>query len=121
MSEVMLHGVLNMPADLWDTTSPFDSMQRQSRYFEASKLIYSQADKIAELEKEHNTLTEFADWALDAIFTGSDICGDDAQDKMFELGMLTREIYDPEVHTLSQGSECDAGDYIYFKALKEGK
>jgi hypothetical protein len=74
----------------------------------------------AELEKEHNTLTEFADWALDAIFTGSDICGDDAQDKMFELGMLTREIYDPEVHTLSQGSECDAGDYIYFKALKAG-
>jgi hypothetical protein len=74
----------------------------------------------SELEKEHNTLTEFADWALDAIFTGSDICGDDAQDKMFELGMLTREIYDPEVHTLSQGSECDAGDYIYFKALKAG-
>jgi hypothetical protein len=52
MSEVMLHGVLNMPADLWDTTLPFDSMQRQSRYFEASKLIYSQADKIAELEEE---------------------------------------------------------------------
>jgi NAD-specific glutamate dehydrogenase len=52
MSEVMLHGVLNMPADLWDTTSPFDSMQRQSRYFEASKLIYSQADKIAELEEK---------------------------------------------------------------------
>jgi hypothetical protein len=48
----MLHGVLNMPAELWDSSNPFDSMQRQSRYFEASKLIYQQADRIAELEKE---------------------------------------------------------------------
>jgi hypothetical protein len=97
------------------------SNQTVDEVVSALLLSASQADKIAELEKEHNTLTEFADWALDAIFTGSDICGDDAQDKMFELGMLTREIYDPEVHTLSQGSECDAGDYIYFKALKAGK
>jgi hypothetical protein len=47
----MLHGVLNMPAELWDSSNPFDSMQRQSRYVEASKLIYQQADRIAELEK----------------------------------------------------------------------
>jgi hypothetical protein len=52
MSEIMLHGVLNMPAELWDSSNPFDSMQRQSRYFEASKLIYQQADRIAELETE---------------------------------------------------------------------
>ena len=76
--------------------------------------------EIAELEKERDALTEFADWSLDAIFTGSDICGSDSQDKMFELGMLTRETYDPEVHTLNQGSECDAGDYIYFSTLKAG-
>ena len=48
----MLHGVLNIPSELWDSSNPFDSMQRQSRYVEASKLIYKQADRIAELEKE---------------------------------------------------------------------
>ena len=75
----------------------------------------------AELEKERDVLTNFTMWALDAVFAGTDICGGDAQDKMFELGILTREIYNPEVHTLQQGSECDAGDYIYFMALKEDK
>ena len=58
---------------------------------------------------------------VDAGFSDSGICGHAAQDKMFELGILTREIYNPEIHTLVQGSECDAGDYIYFKALKEPK
>jgi hypothetical protein len=52
MSRVMLHGVLNMPAELWDSSNPFDSMQRQYTYFEASKLIFKQDDMIAELEKE---------------------------------------------------------------------
>jgi hypothetical protein len=56
MSEIMLHGVLNMPAELWDLSNKFDSMQRQSRYFEASKLIYQQADRIAELEKNSKGL-----------------------------------------------------------------
>jgi hypothetical protein len=51
MSRVMLHGVLNMPAELWDSSNPFDSMQRQYTYFEASRLIYQQADSIAELKK----------------------------------------------------------------------
>ena len=52
MSEVMLHGVLKMPSTMWHEDSPIDNMQRQARYFEASELIYKQADKIAELEKE---------------------------------------------------------------------
>jgi hypothetical protein len=71
--------------------------------------IIEQADKI-------KALTTFVDWVLDAVVSGSDICGGDAQDKMYELGILTREIYNPEIHTLQQGSECEAGDYIYFKA-----
>ena len=74
--------------------------------------------RIAELEKERDELSKFADWVLEAAVTGSDICGGDAQDKMFEVGILTREIYDPEIHAL-QGSECEEGDYIYFRALKE--
>jgi hypothetical protein len=55
MSEVMLHGVLNMPAEMWHKDSPIDDIQRQSRYVEASKLIYNQADRIAELEIEIQT------------------------------------------------------------------
>ena len=38
MSDLMLHGVLNMTPDLW-TDSPVDKAQRQSRYVEASKRI----------------------------------------------------------------------------------
>jgi hypothetical protein len=80
---------------------------------------FNAIEKISVLEKERDVLTKFVNWSLNAAFAGSDICGGDAQDKMFELGILNREIYNPEVHTLSQGNECDAGDYIYFKAPKE--
>ena len=38
MSDIMLHAVLNMPADLW-SNDVFDKMQRHSRYTEASKRI----------------------------------------------------------------------------------
>jgi hypothetical protein len=76
--------------------------------------LTQQRERIVELEKERDTLTNFTMWALESVFAGSDICGDAAQDKMYELGILTREIYDPEVHTLIQGGECEAGDYIYF-------
>jgi hypothetical protein len=52
MSRVMLHGVLNMPTEMWHKDSPIDDIQRQARYVEASKLIFKQDDKVAELEKE---------------------------------------------------------------------
>jgi len=38
MSDVMLHGVLNMPPELW-RDSPIDIAQRHARYVEASKRI----------------------------------------------------------------------------------
>ena len=38
MSDLMLHGVLNMPPDLW-VDDAMDKMQRHSRYVEASKVI----------------------------------------------------------------------------------
>ncbi len=47
MSNIMLHGVLNMPIDVWSNDA-LDMMQRQSRYVEASKLIL---DQEAEIEK----------------------------------------------------------------------
>jgi hypothetical protein len=75
--------------------------------------------RIADFLKELDLLTEFVSWSLEAVFTGSDICGDEAQNKMFALGILTREIYNPEVHILNEGSECDPGDYIYLKKRKE--
>ncbi len=86
---------------------------------ELLKLSHESLDSKDEKIAEFDVCAEFVSWSLETVFAGSDICGDAAQDKMFELGILTREIYDPEVHTLVQGSECDAGDYIYFKTLKE--
>lgn len=47
MSEVMLHGVLNMPSDLWNDNDELDKMQRHSRYVEASELIRSQEEEIS--------------------------------------------------------------------------
>ncbi|MCK4815727.1 hypothetical protein KA005_08155 [bacterium] len=38
MSDIMLHGVLNMPYENWDD-SVIDKIQRHSRYVEASKMI----------------------------------------------------------------------------------
>jgi len=38
MSDVMLHGVLNMPPELWDN-SEVDKLQRYSRYMQASRRI----------------------------------------------------------------------------------
>lgn len=38
MSEVMLHGVLNMPIEIWGD-GHLDKIQRHSRYVEASELI----------------------------------------------------------------------------------
>ena len=38
MSDIMLHGVLNMPPELW-SGSPIDVMQRHSRYVQASQYI----------------------------------------------------------------------------------
>lgn len=38
MSDVMLHGVLNMPPELW-SGDPIDTAQRYSRYRQASRRI----------------------------------------------------------------------------------
>lgn len=38
MSDIMLHGVLNMPPELWSNDA-LDKMQRYSRYMEASRRI----------------------------------------------------------------------------------
>ena len=48
MSGTMLHGVLNMPPELWSDTG-LDKMQRYSRYMEASR-------RIEDLEKGLNDL-----------------------------------------------------------------
>ena len=39
MSDVMLHGVLNMPPEIW-SDDPIGQMQRHARYVEASKTLY---------------------------------------------------------------------------------
>jgi N-glycosylase/DNA lyase len=54
MSDIMLHGVLNMPPELWIGT-PIDVMQRHSRYIQASEYIKElteQRDRLAEALRE---------------------------------------------------------------------
>ncbi len=49
MSNTILHGVLNMPVEIW-SNGDFDNMQRQSRYVEASRLILEQEAEIKKLK-----------------------------------------------------------------------
>lgn len=48
MSDVMLHGVLRMPPELW-RDDPLDVSQRHSRYIEASERIEADAREIERL------------------------------------------------------------------------
>ena len=62
MSEIMLHGVLNMPPELWNDASPIDVMQRHARYVQASKYIdeleselTAAREELSELKEEYGT------------------------------------------------------------------
>jgi hypothetical protein len=55
----MLHGVLNMPPELW-SGSPIDVMQRHSRYVQASQYI-------AELTEQRDGLQSDIDYASDQL------------------------------------------------------
>ncbi len=46
----MLHGVLNMPPELWRDDEP-DKMQRYDRYMQASRKIEDQENQIDKLNK----------------------------------------------------------------------
>ena len=61
MSDVMLHGVLNMPIDCWDETE-LDKQQRHARYVEASKRIIELEQQVNELEDQRYTHVEVAMW-----------------------------------------------------------
>ena len=74
MSRVMLHGVLNMPTEMWHKDSPIDDIQRQARYVEASKLIFKQDDMIAELEKKLSLRAKRINAAIDVIDSDSEDC-----------------------------------------------
>jgi chromosome segregation ATPase len=51
MSDIMLHGVLNMPPELW-SDSLIDVMQRHSRYVQASQYINELDDKLTSAREE---------------------------------------------------------------------
>ncbi len=57
MSDVMLHGVLNMPPYLW-SDSPIDIAQRHGRYVEASKRIKELELELSEARKQRDMLVE---------------------------------------------------------------
>jgi DNA-binding TFAR19-related protein (PDSD5 family) len=60
MSDVMLHGVLNMPPELW-SGSPIDVMQRHSRYLQASQYIDELTEQRDEAREETIRTREFMD------------------------------------------------------------
>jgi hypothetical protein len=55
MSNVMLHGVLNMPPNLW-CDSPIDIAQRHSHYKQASQRIEQLERELAEVRKQRDIL-----------------------------------------------------------------
>lgn len=55
MSDVMLHGVLNMPPEMWQD-SDLDNAQRFSRYQAASRRILDDEREIARLRAEVEAL-----------------------------------------------------------------
>jgi hypothetical protein len=93
MSDVMLHGVLNMPPNIWGN-SPIDVKQRHSRYVEASKRIEAQeeqCDMLADALKEIYNLSAF-DW---------DTMPDEARKRYREV---VSEIADKALATVKQTS-----------------
>lgn len=65
MSDLMLHGILNMPIDIWGD-DPLDKFQRHSRYVEASRLISRQQEDLEDFksalvkaEKELTSLRQY--------------------------------------------------------------
>lgn len=59
MSDVMLHGVLNMPIELWRDDA-LDKIQRHSRYVEASRLIIELQDRLRAAEAERDSIVELS-------------------------------------------------------------
>lgn len=54
----MLHGVLNMPPELWNDVSPIDVMQRHARYVQASKYIDELETELAAVTEQRGRLAE---------------------------------------------------------------
>lgn len=52
MGDTLLHGVLNMPPELWQDGDPLDQMQRHQRYAQASELIRELEAENAKLRRE---------------------------------------------------------------------
>lgn len=54
-------------------------------------------------------LAEFAKWAIEnSAFKGNDLDGADVEQKALACGLLTKTVYDPEIHGGS--SEAEKGD-----------
>ena len=63
MSDLMLHGVLNMPPNLW-CDSPIDIAQRHSHYKEASQRIEQLERELTEAREDAANQRRLADMAL---------------------------------------------------------
>jgi len=99
----MLHGVLNMPPELWNNDSPIDVMQRHSRYVQASKYIdeleadlTAAREELVETRKDFMCLAELLD-------------GHDATECRMNLVRL-KEQRDRLAEALNKLTQYDLGD-----------
>jgi hypothetical protein len=84
MSDTMLHGILNMPPDLWSDT-PIDQAARHARYVEASR-------QIIDLERQRDEAMAAATWAVQWLDTVIDRLQHEASIKeLFEDMAKVRE------------------------------
>ena len=68
MSDVMLHGVLNMPPNLW-CGSPIDIAQRHSHYKEASQRIEQLEREVAATREQRDALANAGNQLLDSLYS----------------------------------------------------
>lgn len=70
MSDTMLHGILNMPPDLWSAT-PIDQAARHARYVEAPRQIIDLARQRDEARAQNTKLRAIAEAAVDWLYLGN--------------------------------------------------
>lgn len=127
----MLHGVLNMPPELWNDQSPIDVMQRHSRYVQASQYIDELDAELTAAREEIAILkSKYADHHSEAERITSEIRAVTAQrdewkanhDNQVSINQLLRDRPDLKDRAASVDKlieQLDNIDSMYHKVIKE--
>lgn len=99
MSDTMLHGVLNMPPEIW-RDDEIDKMQRYSRYRQASRRIEDDEREIDSLRSALRLVMACAgdiDKATDADLEAALECGDAETERQANAWLVARAALRPNV------------------------